>query len=113
MIGTRYDICFATTKLAKFYNEPGKVHYQALIWLQGYLKQTGNLGIRYYHNEKNSPLGEMLARNNIQAKREEVTFSDSSWQDCKDTARSTGSFATTFQGGLIDYASVVPDPVAA
>ena len=113
MTGTRYDICFATTKLAKFCNEPGKVHYQALIWLLGYLKQTGNLGIRYYHNEKNSPLGEMLARNNIQAEGEEITFSDSSWQDCKDTARSTGSFATTFQGGLIDYASFVPDPIAA
>ena len=55
----------------------------------------------------------MLARNNIQAEEEEITFSDSSWQDCKDTARSTGSFATTFQGGLIDYATFVPDPIAA
>ena len=113
MTGTRYDICFATTKLAKFCNNPGKVHYKALIWLLGYLKQTANLGIRYYHNEKNSPLGEMLIRNNILTEEEEITFSDSSWQDCKDTARSTGSFATTCQSGLIDYASFVPDPIAA
>jgi len=112
MTGTRYDICFATTKLAKFCNNPGKVHYKALIWLLGYLKQTANLGIRYYHNEKNSPLGEMLIRNNILTEEEEITFSDSSWQDCKDTARSTGSFATTCQSGLIDYASFVPDPIA-
>ena len=112
MTGTRYDICFATTKLAKFCNNPGKVHYQALIWLLGYLKQTSNLGIKYYHNEKNSPLGEMLTRNNIQIEEEEVTFSDSSWQDCKDTARSTGSYNIHSQGGLIDYATFVPDPIA-
>jgi len=113
MTGTRYDICFATTKLAKFCNNPGKVHYKALTWLLGYLKQTANLGIKYYHNEKNSPLGEMLARNNILTEEEIITFSDSSWQDCKDTARSTGSFATTCQAGLIDYSSFVPDPIAA
>jgi hypothetical protein len=112
MTGTRYDICFATTKLAKFCNNPGKVHYQALIWLLGYLKQTSNLGIKYYHNEKNNPLGEMLTRNNIQIEEEEVTFSDSSWQDCKDTARSTGSYNIHSQGGLIDYATFVPDPIA-
>jgi len=31
MTGTRYDICFATTKLAKFCNDPGKTHFEALI----------------------------------------------------------------------------------
>jgi hypothetical protein len=112
MSGTRYDICFATTKLAKFCNNPGKVHYQALIWLLGYLKKTANLGIRYYHDPKTSPIGELLERNNIQQDDELVVFSDSSWQDDKDTGRSTGSFAIIFQGGLIDYSTFVPEPIA-
>jgi hypothetical protein len=112
MTGTRYDICFATTKLAKFCNNPGKVHYKALIWLLGYLKQTSNLGIKFYHNTKTSPIGELLERNNILSNEEMVTFSDSSWQDDKDTGRSTGSYATIFQGGLIDYSSFVPEPIA-
>jgi hypothetical protein len=112
MTGTRYDICFATTKLAKFCNNPGKVHYQALLWLLGYLKQTANLGIKYYHDTKCSTMGDLLLRNNILQDNEMVAFCDSSWQDDKDTARSTGSFATIFQGGLIDYASFVPDPIA-
>jgi hypothetical protein len=112
MTATRYDICFATTKLAKFCNNPGKVHFQAMLWLLGYLKQTANLGIKFYNDPKTSPIGECLQRNSIPQEGELVTFSDSSWQDDKDTARSTGSYATFFQGGLIDYSSFVPDPVA-
>ena len=112
MTGTRYDICFATTKLAKFCNNPGKIHLKALLWLLGYIKQTANLGIKFYHDAKASPFGELLNRNNIISNGEIVTFSDSSWQDDKDTGRSTGSFATIFQGGLIDYSSFVPEPIA-
>ena len=56
MTGTRYDICFATTKLAKFCNDPGKAHFEALIWLLGYLRQTSNIGIKYYNDDKTVPL---------------------------------------------------------
>ncbi len=48
--GTRYDIMFAVTKLAKFVSNPGIKHYEMLIWLLGYLKKFPNLGIRYYAN---------------------------------------------------------------
>jgi hypothetical protein len=112
MTGSRYDICLATTKLAKYCNDPGKAHFQALIWLLGYLKATANLGIKYYHDAKASPIGDLLIRNNISQDEDIITFCDSSWQDDKDTARSTGSYATFCQGGLIDYATFVPDPVA-
>jgi len=40
-----------------------------------------------------------------------ITFSDSSWQDDRDMGRSTGSYTTFVQGGLLDYAVFFPDPI--
>jgi hypothetical protein len=39
-------------------------------------------------------------------------FAGSSWKDCPDTTRSTGCYLVFSQGGLVDGASFVPDPVA-
>ena len=77
----------------------------------GYLKKHSNLGISYYNDLPNSPLGELLSKHNLPHDTT-VVFSDSSWQDCVDTGKSTGAFAIFSQGGLVDYASFVPDPVA-
>ena len=41
-----------------------------------------------------------------------VTFTDSSWNDCVDTGRSTGGHMTLVQGGPIDYGSHLPIPGA-
>ena len=41
-----------------------------------------------------------------------MVFSDSSWQDCPDTGRSTGEYIIFYQGGTIDHDTHVPGPVA-
>ena len=41
-----------------------------------------------------------------------ITFSDSSWNDCVGTGRSTGGHITFIQGGAVDYGSHLPVPVA-
>ena len=41
-----------------------------------------------------------------------MDFSDSSWQDCPDTGRSTGAYIIFYQGGIIDHVTHVPVPVA-
>ena len=41
-----------------------------------------------------------------------MVFSDSSWQDCPDTGRSTGAYIIFYQGGPIDHGTHVPVPVA-
>jgi hypothetical protein len=33
----QYDTCYATTKLAKFCIDPGEVHFEALLWVMGYI----------------------------------------------------------------------------
>ena len=41
-----------------------------------------------------------------------MAFSDSSWQDCPETGRSTGAYMIFYQGGPIDHGTHVPGPVA-
>ena len=38
-------------------------------------------------------------------------FSNSSWNDCIDTGRSTGGYIALNQGGAVDYGSHLPVPV--
>ena len=41
-----------------------------------------------------------------------ILFTDSSWQDCPDTSRSTGCYLTYLFGSLVDAASFDPTPIA-
>ena len=41
-----------------------------------------------------------------------MAISDSSWQDCPDTGRSTGEYIIFYQGGTIDHGTHGPGPVA-
>ena len=110
---TRPDICFAVNKLAKFSANPGVKHYRALLHLIGFVKNNTNKGLKFYKNIKDSPVFHMLKENNIIIKDNAViTFTDSSWNDCIDTGRSTGANLTMIQGGAVDYGSHLPVPVA-
>ena len=40
-----------------------------------------------------------------------MDFSDSSWQDCPDTGRSTGAYIIFYKGVSIDHGTYVPGPV--
>jgi hypothetical protein len=44
--GTRQDISFAVGSLAKYTSNPGRVHWEALLRILGYLSQTPNHCIR-------------------------------------------------------------------
>ena len=55
----------------------------------------------------------MLKDNNITIEDNSVvTFTDSSWNDCIDTGRSTGTNLTMIQGGALDHGSHLPVLVA-
>ena len=41
-----------------------------------------------------------------------MAFSGSSWKDCPDTVRSTGSYIIFYQGGPIDHDTHIPGPVS-
>ena len=70
------------------------------------------LGLKYYADLNYSPVTDLLRQANIKTKNHLMTFSDSSWQDCPDTGRSTGAYIIFYQCGPIDHGTHFPGPVA-
>ena len=48
----------------------------------------------------------------IKTENQLMDLSDSSWQDCPDTGRSTGSYIIFYQDGKIEHGTHVPVPVS-
>ena len=83
------DLIFAVHKLAKFPDNPGKVHFEVLVHLLRYIRYNKTLGLKYYSDLNDAPVTDLLRQANIKTKNHLMAFSDSSWQDCPDTRRST------------------------
>ena len=110
-LNTRSDILWITNKLAKSANNPGLKDYQALMHLFGYLRKYPDYAIKFYRNIEQSPVYEICNKHGI--KMTTLTaFSDSSWQDCLDTGRSTCGYKVFIQGGVVDAQSTMPVPIA-
>ena len=106
------DLSFAVHKLAKFSSNPGKLHFEGLINLLRYIRDNKTLGLKYYADLNDAPVTNILWKANIKTKNHLMDFSDSSWQDCTDTGRSTGAYIILHQGGTIDHGTHVPGPVS-
>ena len=50
--GTRPDIAYAVGTLAKFTNNPGVIHWKALLRVLGYLGRSIDFCIKYQRNEE-------------------------------------------------------------
>ena len=70
------------------------------------------MGLKYYSDLNDAPVTDLLRPANIKTKNHLMDFSDSSWQDCPDTGRSTGAYIIFYKGGPIDHGTHVPVPVA-
>ena len=110
-LNTRYDILWITNKLAKSSTNPGLIDFEALMHVFGYLRKCSDYAIKMYANIEESPAYKICVEHKIQ-NTEIIGFSDSSWQDCPDTGRSTCGYKVFVQGGLVDAQSTLPVPVA-
>ena len=104
------DLSFAVHKLAKFSANPNKVYFEGLVHLLRYIRDNKTLGLKYYDDLNDAPVTDFLRQANINTKNHLMDFSDSSWQDCPDTGRSTGAYIIFYQGGPIDHGTHVPVP---
>ena len=59
-----------------------------------------------------APVTDLLRQASIKTENHLMAFSDSSWQYCPDTGRSTGAYIIFYQGVPIDHGTHVPVPVA-
>ena len=91
LLSTRVDLSFAVHKLAKFSDNPGKVHFEVLVHLLRYIRDNKTLGLKYYDDLNDALVTDLLRQANIKTKNHLMAFSDSSWQYCPDTGKNTGA----------------------
>ena len=83
-----------------------------MVHLLRYIRDNKTLGLKYYADLNDAPVTDLLIQSNIKNKNHLMAFSGSSWQDCPDTGRSTGSYIILYQGGPFDHVTHVSVPVA-
>jgi hypothetical protein len=94
----RPDITYATNVLSRFIQNPGRLHWNALIHLVRYIVGTKSIGITYY---RDAPGG-----------LNPITFTDSDYAACIDSRRSTTGVVTIMAGGPTFWMSKRQDVVA-
>jgi hypothetical protein len=87
----RPDICYATNRCAQYMSDPGELHWQALMQILIYLRESSSLVIRYIRTNEN--INQLTA------------YSDSDWRGCRETMRSTSGWCHFMNGGLIAWGS--------
>jgi hypothetical protein len=92
--GTRPDITYATNRLARYTQNPKRGHWEALLYLLGYLLRYPHVGITYG--------GERGVR----------VYSDADHAGDTDTSRSTGGYAVIVNGGMTSWRSKIQASVA-
>ena len=66
-------------KLAKLSANPGKVHFEVLVYLLAYIIDNNTLGLKYYANMNDAPVTDLLRQASIKPVNQLMAFSDSSW----------------------------------
>ena len=56
LLSTIVDFSFAVHKLAKFSENPDKVHFEGLIHLLIYIRYNKTLGLKYYSDLNDAPV---------------------------------------------------------
>lgn len=86
---SRPDISYAVGALARYNNNPGKAHWQAVKRLMRYLKGTVNYKLKFEKDQKEYLEG----------------FSDADWAGDLDDRKSTSGYVYKFQQGCISWNS--------
>ena len=110
-LGTRGDLLWTIGKLSKACTNPGLEDFYAMMWCLGYLRKEFDLGLKFYADPTESPVHKICEKNKIEP-TELITFTDSSWQDCPDTGRSTTGYKIFYRGSYVEGNSSIPVPVA-
>jgi hypothetical protein len=111
LMNTLVRLNYAITKLARFMQYPGRYHFKLLRHLLRHLQCHRHKGaIKLYSNTTQSSWCRYMTTtgNEVHANSPIICFTDSSFQDCPDTARSTGGYLIFMQGTAIDAKSTMP-----
>ena len=107
LLSTRVDLYFENIS-----SNPGKIYFEGLVHLLRYITNNKNLSLMFYAKIENAPLSDLLRQDIINTENQFMVFSDSTFQDCPYTGRSTRAYIFFNRGGTIDYCTHILGPVA-
>ncbi|KAG7371023.1 reverse transcriptase RNA-dependent DNA polymerase [Nitzschia inconspicua] len=105
LMNTFVKLTFSIRKLAKFMQKPGRTHFAILKHLLHHIQcHRCSAGIKFYSDIKLSLLYQMMVEtgNTEHADAPIILFTNSSFQDCSDTAKSAGGYLTFMKRGVVD-----------
>jgi len=88
-LATRPDLSFAVSLLSRFQADPSIEHWNALMHVIGYIKNTLDYGLIYSRDYDITPLA----------------YVDADYGGCRDTRRSTSGYVFTMAGGPVTWSS--------
>jgi hypothetical protein len=88
-LATRPDISFSVSLLSRFQANPGIEHWNALMHVVGYIKNTIDYGLTYSRDGEITP----------------GAFADADYGGCRDTRRSTSGYVFSMAGGPVTWSS--------
>ena len=88
-LATRPDLSFSVSLLARFQANPGSDHWNALMHVIGYIKNTLDYGLTYSRDSDLTP----------------TAFVDADYGGCRDTRRSTSGYVFMMAGGAVTWSS--------
>ena len=71
-------LSFVVHKLEKFSANLGKSNFESLVHLLMYIRDNGNLYLKYYADIIEAPVSDLLRQANIKTENQLMDFSDSS-----------------------------------
>ena len=112
LLNTYTRLQFSVRKHAKFMRLPGRKHFVAIVHTLHHIRCHHLFGLTFYSNVMDAPVSRLLFEHGADPLAPLIAFTDSSFNDCPDSGRSTGGYVLFYQGGVVDSASAMPDPVA-
>jgi hypothetical protein len=111
LMNTYIRLNYGIRKLARYMQYPGRNHFTTLLHLLRHL-QCFRLrgGVKFYADIKTAPIYRHLTLTGHEkiGSFPIIVLSDASFQDDKDTGRSTGGYLIMMQGGVVDACSTMP-----